>query len=227
MFSIFNTVSKITIFLTLSVAMLLLNKSVVAQSSTRESKDSTATKRPAPPRRIPPNKVKPGGGLDLSYQSCKSEKLSLTALVPIDNPVLTTQSYPSFLFYVPDRGVEIDYGEFSLFTASEKTRVFSTRVDLTNAPGIIKIDLPHAPEYALEVEQSYHWYFKVSCQTEADAPIFLDVNGWIERIPATSTTEQHLSSASPDIWYDAIAITARNLLATPQDPTVRDRKSVV
>jgi len=193
--------SKISIFLILSAIMLppLFGKPVVAQSSTSGDKIPANTKRPAPPRRIPPNKVKPGGGLDPSYQACENDKSSLTALIPVNNPVLTAQSHPSFLFYISDKATAIDYGEFSLFTASEKTRIYSTKIDLKNTPGIIKINLPNASEYALEMDRSYHWYFRVYCQTETDNPRFLDVDGWIERVSITPTTDKQTETASPYI----------------------------
>lgn len=215
---------KVSIFLALSAMTLLpiFNRPSTAQS-TREGKKPAASKRPVPPKRIPPNKVKPGGGLDYSIRACESEESSLTALVPVENPVLTTQSYPSFLFYIPDPASAISYGEFSLFTASEKTRIYSTKINIKDTPGIIKIDLPNSPQYALETEQPYHWYFKLYCQTETDTPVYLDVDGWVRRVPTTSNTTEQIETASPVIWYDAIAIAAQNLIATPQDPIIQSR----
>ena len=178
--------------------------------------------RPRPPRRIPPNKVKPGGGLSFSQQSCGNPHSSLTALIPINNPVLTTQSHPSFLFYIPDPASAIAYGEFSLFTAEEKTRVYTTKINLQNTPGIIKIDLPNTEQNAL-AEQPYHWYFKVYCQNTLNSALLLDVDGWIERVPLTPSRAAQIETASPEIWYDALATTAQNLLSQPEDMAVRDR----
>lgn len=211
---------KICLILALNAVMMPgLITSVNAQSSTEQGE----SKRPKPPKRIPPNKVKPGGGLSFSQQACANPQSSLTALIPIENPVLTTQSHPSFLFYIPDQASAISYGEFSLFTAEEKTRIYSTKISLQNTPGIIKIDLPNSPQYALETEQPYHWYFKVYCQNELNSPAFLDVDGWIERVELTPSRVTQIKTASTDIWYDAIATTAQNLLDTPQDKTVQDR----
>ena len=216
--------NKIFLLLALSaIAVPVLNHSVTAELNDSSTASSTSSKRPPPPKRIPPNKVKPGGGLNASYQACDADGSSLTALIPIDNPVLTTQSNPSFLFYIPDEAAAISHGEFSLFTAEEKTRVYSTKVDLKDTPGIVKIDLPSSPHYALKTEQPYHWYFKVYCQNTSDSPVVLDVDGWIERVPLTSSRASQIEAASTDIWYDAIAMTAQNLIDTPQDPEVRDR----
>ena len=215
--------NKIFLLLVLGIFTVSVSSESVAKSTNRSTANSTSTKRPLPPKRIPPNKVKPGGGLDASHQSCEVDDSSLTALIPIDNPVLTTQSNPSFLFYIPDEAAAISHGEFSLFTAEEKTRIYSTKIDLKNTPGIVKIDLPSSPQYALKTEQPYHWYFKVYCQNESDSPQVLDVDGWIERVHLTSSRVSQIEAASTDIWYDAIAITAQNLIATPDDPEVRDR----
>ena len=193
---------------------------VVTTSSRAEA--NSASKRPPPPRRIPPNKVKPGGGLDFSLQSCDAGDRSLIALVPIDNPVLTTKAHPSFLFYVPDVPTAMSRGEFSILTADEKKRIYQTSIALDRAPGIIKIDLPPAPQHTLAKERLYHWYFKVYCQDSAIATKFLDVNGWIKRVGLTPAIKAKLADSSPDIWYDAIAAEADKIIAQPQNSTQSD-----
>lgn len=194
---------------------------LVVTASFRAEADS-ASKRPPPPRRIPPNKVKPGGGLDFSLQSCDAGDRSLIALVPIDNPVLTTKAYPSFLFYVPDLPTAMSRGEFSILTADEKKRIYQTSISLDRAPGIIKIDVPAAPQHTLAKERLYHWYFKVYCQDSTLANKFLDVNGWIERVDLTPAIKAKLANSSPDIWYDAIANEADKIIANPQNLTQND-----
>ena len=216
------------IFLLLTLSLIIISGQIGVVRSQTVNRSYLSAKRPAPPRRIPPNKVKPGGGLDLGPQACSSESKSLIALIPIENPVLTTKSYPSFLFYLPDKPSAISYGEFSLFTADEKTRVYSANVTLESTPGIIKIDLPTSSQYALKANKPYHWYFKIHCKHEADkselnSPTLLDVDGWIKRVTLTPNRASKIEAASPDIWYDAIALAAENLIATPQDSTTRDR----
>lgn len=217
---------KTLLLLTLSPIFIFGQTDIV--SSQTSARHQLLAKRPNPPRRIPPNKVKPGGGLDYGQQSCSSEQKSLIALIPVENPVLTTQAHPSFLFYIPDRVAAMSHGEFSLFTTEDKTRIYSTEIALDSTPGIIKIDLPPTSENALKANQPYHWYFKIYCKNQtskngSDSPTFLDVNGWIERVTSTDTRSSHIETASPEIWYDAIALAAENLMATPQDPTARER----
>lgn len=210
--------SKLCLLLALNIVISpLLISSVNSQSSV-----GRLAKRPAPPKRIPPNKVKPGGGLDSGLSACSKHQKSLIALVPVDNPVLSTKSHPSFLFYIPDTASAISHGEFSLFTADEKTRIYSTTVSLSQTPGIIKIDLPNSAEYALKTDVPYHWYFKIYCK-KSSLQAYIDVDGWIKRVNSTSVTEQQIQAADPNIWYDSIAKVADNLIAAPQDPQARDR----
>ena len=211
--------AKIYLLLTLNIIIFPLSINFVHSQSVA---DRRSAQRPAPPKRIPPNKVKPGGGLDFSRSACTQQQESLIALVPVDNPVLTTRSNPSFLFYIPDPASAIARGEFSLFTADEKTRLYSTEVTLTQTPGVIKIDLPESAEDVLEAGVSYHWYFKIYCQESSPKP-YVDVDGWIERVNLTPVRERQIQAASPKIWYDAIANVANNLIATPGDAAARDR----
>ena len=212
-----------TLALLAFILLVNLTGSLLAESdSTDKVESQTTSKRPPPPRRIPPNKVKPGGGLDSSYQSCNNANESLTALVPVENPVLTTEAYPSFLFYIPDDAKVISHGEFSVFTANDKERIYQTAVNFEQTPGIVKITLPPSTQNALETEQMYHWYFKVYCN-DVNTQKVLDVDGWVQRVPLTVDVESKVANSSPDIWYDAIAIEAENLIANPQDARVRDR----
>ncbi|MEM7591120.1 MAG: DUF928 domain-containing protein [Cyanobacteria bacterium P01_A01_bin.83] len=178
---------------------------------------SPSSKRPPPPRRIPPNKVKPGGGLDFTRQACLEDTKSLVALTPINNPVTTTKSYPSFLFYIPDQASNMEYGEFSLLSADDKSRVYHTQVKFKNTPGIIKIDLPSESQYALKEGEIYHWYFRIFCQQNTDISASLDIDGWIQRIPLTPSREKMIEAASTDIWYDSLVFTVNNLLDFPQN----------
>lgn len=193
----------------------------LAQAQTQEN--STSSKRPTPPPRIPPNRVKPGGGLDFARQSCGANSASVTALIPVNNPVLTTQPYPSFLFYIPDTPAAISYGEFSLFTADEKQKIYKIKVNFERTPGIIKIDLPTSPQYALEEATYYHWYFKVYCQDSAVVRRSLNVDGWVQRIPMTPAIKSQIEATPTAVWYDAISNIAENLMASPQNLLFRER----
>lgn len=178
---------------------------------------------PLPPRTPPPNRTKPGGGLDPDNPECKSTTKPLTALVPVKNPVLTAAAHPTFLFYVPYRSSEVRMGEFSLLTwPEEKTRVYKTRFTLPQTPGIVSVTLPPAPEHALEVGKSYHWYLQLYCQANTSTQPDLDIDGWVQRVPLTPERERQIKVATPDVWYDASANVAEGLRALPQDGMLRN-----
>lgn len=75
--------SKILVSL-LAVNMVFLFNNVLINAREKPVKPNNYSgKRPAPPKRIPPNKVKPGGGLDFSRQTCTENNKSLVALILI------------------------------------------------------------------------------------------------------------------------------------------------
>ena len=203
----------------------LANSAVKTKLTIAQAEENSQTnKRPAPPQRIPPNRVKPGGGLDANRQSCTQNGKSLTALIPVKNPVLTSQAYPSFLFYIPDPAGAISHAELAIFTADEKSRIYSTKIVLpkNTTPGIIKITVPASLQYALQTNTYYHWYFRVYCENSFNELSSLNIDGWIERV-ATVNSKLQLESTSNDIWYDAIAEAADDVMITPESLTVRDR----
>ncbi|MGF1514820.1 MAG: DUF928 domain-containing protein [Elainellaceae cyanobacterium] len=156
---------------------------------------------------MPPNRVRPGGGLDPALQSCARSDTPLTALVPVNNPVHTVESHPSFLFYFPDSAHDVHYGEFVILTADEKERIYSTRVAPPESSGIVTIEMPELAHAALEMGQRYHWYFKVYCASGSDQPELSDlsVDGWIRRVRLNAEREQQLATFSPELWYDSLA----------------------
>ncbi len=178
---------------------------------------------PPAPRTPPPNQRKPGGGLNESNSSCNSTSKVLTAVIPVENPVLTTREHPTFLFYVPYASDEVRFGEFSLLVwPEEKTRLYKTRFTLPQTPGIVSITLPSAPEYALEEGQYYHWYLKLYCKANTSSKPDLDVNGSVQRVALTPELEGKIKAAAPDVWYDALANLAESLRASPQDARLRN-----
>ncbi|NER23950.1 MAG: DUF928 domain-containing protein [Symploca sp. SIO1C2] len=207
----------------MTLRQLALIFTIILGLTNLRSDSSSAQTPPPPPRTPPPNQTEPGGGLNPLNSSCESKNKSVKALVPAKNPVLTTNEHPTFLFYVPFESQEIRYGEFSLLVwPQEKTRIFKTRFTLPQTPGVVSITLPSLPDYALEEGQFYHWYFKLYCQSKSSTQTDLALNGWIQRVPLTPEREAQINSGTPDVWYDSLAKIAEELLASPQDATLRD-----
>lgn len=164
-------------------------------------------RRPAPPRKLPPNRVQPGGGLNVAARACTAENDSLTALVPVENPVFTASAVPSFLFYFPDTPDSIDYAEFTMLTADEKTQVYAEQFT-PSASGIVRVSLPAEAGEALQVGEAYHWYLNVHCQASETV---LTVDGWAQRVAEPSEVSVAAGSELPPVWYDAIALASESV----------------
>jgi hypothetical protein len=199
-----------------------------AVASHRPRSQTVSSRRPPrPPRRLPPNQVQPGGGLDASVQSCDPNSSALTALVPVANPVFTASAHPTFLFYLPDAPEQVEYAEFMLLGADEKEEIYATRFVPTSA-GVVSLSLPEDSAYALEVDQAYHWYFNLHCKTaKTDDESTPAVNGWVQRLDDAESGDGLTETGVPEVWYDAIAQVAETLAAgpMPQNPTAQSQFS--
>lgn len=180
---------------------------------------STTQRPPTPPSSPPPNQTRPGGGLNpVSSTFCTPQNDSLRALIPVNNPVLTTSDHPTFFFYVPFGNDVVSHAEFSmLLWPGEMKRHYRAEFSLPDAPGIISVSLPNVPDYALEDEQYYRWYFHVYCQDGTPQQPDLTVNGVIQQVSLTPERDRLIQSGSPEIWHDALAYVAEQLRISPND----------
>ena len=159
----------------------------------------------------------PGGGLDPSNSSCKKTKQPLTALIPHENPGLTTAARPTFWFYIPYIREDIKRGEFVLLTLDEKTVIYETNFQLSQTPGIVSISIPSSSESALEESKTYRWFLRIYCNKSRKSHADLVVDGSIKRVAVTAETERLINAASPDIWYDSLTRLGDVLSTSPQD----------
>ncbi len=173
---------------------------------------------PAPPSTPPPNRTRSGGSLG-DEAVCTAGDQSVRALIPVENPVLTTAAHPTFLFYVPYGSEQVQYGEFSVLVGvNEMQRLYRTRFMLPAQPGIVSIQLPESPDYQLKEDTFYHWYFKLACAGHTTPNI--QVDGWVQRVALTPDRQRQIDSASPEVWYDALAQVAEQRLTDPQNPAL-------
>lgn len=176
---------------------------------------------PRPPSTPPPNRTRSGGSLG-DQAVCKAGDRSLQALVPVENPVLTTRSHPTFWFYLPYGAEQVAAGEFSVLVGlNETTRLYRAPITLPDQPGLISITLPDLPEYALQPDTFYHWYFRLTCANSTTAPAAnpatVQVDGWVQRVPLTLDRQRQLDSADPALWYDVLDQLAQQRLSDPQN----------
>jgi Domain of Unknown Function (DUF928) len=106
-------------------------------------------------------------------------------------------------------------GEFSvLIGINESEQLYRTHFTLPSTPGIISLRLPEQSEYALNIDQVYHWYVKLDCP---ESSVNLVVDGWITRIESTPERDRLIADATPDIWYDSLLQVSDRLRTNPQD----------
>lgn len=188
------------------------------------SQTTVAQHPPAPPPTpLPPNRTTPGGGLNPETASCHAFNQDLRALIPVDNPVLTTAAHPTILFFNPFETSQVQYGEFTLLLwPGEQERHYQTRFTLPETPGIVSITLPDLPDYALAKDQIYRWYVQLYCSDNTSGQPDLTLAGSIQRVAQTPERTEQIQTASPDIWYDTLAVIAEQLQLSPQDAQLQE-----
>lgn len=161
---------------------------------------------------------------------CPPTERSLTALIPNPNePIQTSAAHPTFWFYVP-YAIAADPAAFTLklvLQDQEHREIYQAAFPVPEAiePGIISLRLtPETP--ALEVGQTYRWYFLIYCNDPQQIyePAF--VEGQIQREPllpaaeppiAQPASEQFLHYAEAGWWFDTLTALAAARQQNPLD----------
>ncbi len=202
----------------------------------------TSFKMPNPPKGPPPRGRVRGGAQRGTF--CPFTQPTLTALTPYvehrdpEFPQLpptmdvwgyTTQTHPTFWFYLPYPKATGYQAEFILQDATE-TVVYRQAIALPEHPGVIAVSLPKSHP-GLALAQPYRWYFALRCQTVtkmAAYPIVPDrVEGVVQRLQPSLKLMQQLAIAPPleqarlyaeaGIWFDAITTLATLHQAKPSE----------
>ncbi|WP_017317979.1 DUF928 domain-containing protein [Mastigocladopsis repens] len=152
---------------------------------------------------------------------CPNLKQSVTALVPGERTVndesisflaLTVSEYPTFWVYVPELPTNVRFGEF-IFQDEKGKNIYRTSLTLPEKSGVIGINLPENPQYALKQDNKYQWYFKVYCGNPQNTSDYYYVKAWVQRVALTPNLESQLKAAKPkeytayavnNIWQDAL-----------------------
>lgn len=136
---------------------------------------------------------------------------------------LTTQSKPTFWFYLPPRPDDVPL-EFVLkqeYEKGEYQTVYQTQLFGNNGTGIVRLTLPEdAP--TLQLNTRYQWFFSIEC---ASGPVI--VLGWIDRASLDPALQRSLADATPrdqaviyasnGLWQDAITLLADLYRADPDN----------
>lgn len=145
--------------------------------------------------------------------TCPVTNRPLTALIANKNQDYTNKEYPTVWFYIPYSSQQISQLEFVLLDGSERQTIYRTAIKLTDKPGFIAVTIPSQPQYALQSHQLYRWYLMVDCQNTINDEPALVVNGWIRRMPNSS-------SESTVVPYDTIHELAQQHFANPKNEDI-------
>jgi len=90
--------------------------------------------------------------------SCTSGNQPIIALAPLEDPQITTFSYPTLFFYVPQTNAQLE-----LVLQDENQEVINKTTFKTPAkPGIVSV-IPANSTPELKVGKTYRWFFSVVC----------------------------------------------------------------
>jgi hypothetical protein len=158
---------------------------------------------------------------------CVKGQKKLTALLPTTNLGYTISTHPTLLIYVPE--VKADTAEFILEEnqrdSTSYRRIYSTKLSLKQTSGFVSVTLP--PNISpLEVDRQYRWSFMVMCDAD-DFSGNPTVEGWIQRVEASSTLRTNLQQspvtahaaiyAESGIWFEALSSLAKQRQDSPHD----------
>lgn len=163
-----------------------------------------------PPEGAPGRRV--GAGVRGPEQACINGNHAQIAVIPETHLALTSQAYPSFLFYLPQVNTDRTL-EFVLRDESDR-EIYDQTVLASGEAGIIRLELPQSKAVALEPEKSYRWYFSIICNAN-DRSQDITAHGWIRRttlstpVVGETATDPSIqiaqAYADSGLWLDAFA----------------------
>ena len=173
----------------------------------------------------PPNRGAPPQSVGGATRSgCVEEADSLLALTPSTTLGLTTSEHPSFFWYVPATTAQT--AEI-LIRDLQENEIYRSITPIPTS-GIVSFTLPENST-ALEVGQTYEWFFSLICQPD-DRSQDVFVSAGIQRVEvpvelATQLEQASLSDrshlyAANGIWHDTFAILLELRRSQPSDATL-------
>lgn len=225
------------------ISFLIVPIPAFSQSFNRDSGSAKKTQPsssdlPTLPENGAPTGRREGGA---SRNGCPTLNQKLTAIVPgteelgrglgSSSKLATTISeYPTFWVYLPQLTPEITLGEFIIQDEVGKD-IYRQSINLPQDAGVIGVKPPSSPEYALALNQKYHWYFRVFCDSSPTQAEYIYVDSWIQRVSFGSTVDSELKAQKPanyldyvdrDLWYDSLTNLALLRDRNPQNSQYKD-----
>jgi hypothetical protein len=203
--------------------------SVPSPTLKQQSKTTLTFKTPPPPPNIGAPSQRQAGGrrgcMDVNVENTQPKNKVLTALAP-EYPSsqlvfgLTTQTRPTFWFYVPLKSDSV-YAKLVLEDGNNQT---IHKIPLTETPGIVSVSLPSTSS-ELKIHKRYRWYFNIYCKQ--DNQFLTSVEGDVQLLALAPNVQKELDKATPQqrvniyaangIWYEALTTLANLRRISPQD----------
>ena len=171
---------------------------------------------------------------------CVATAIPLTRLMGHHTPslYLTTNSHPTFWFYVPYQPEQITSGIFSIQDPAGLKEYWRTRFQFPETgsqsiPGIVSITLPQT-EDPLEPDLPYQWFFEFDCPTpdsDSERTSPASINGQVQRVEVNPELEAQLNAANNSVeqaeiyaqegfWYDVLSQVGQLYLENPQSEAI-------
>lgn len=122
--------------------------------------------------------------------SCSSSNQSIIALIPLEDPQITTFSYPQLFFYVPQTNAQA----LELVLQDENQEVINKATFKTPAKSGIVSVRPANSTPELKIGKTYRWFFSVVCD-QKERSRDLVVEGSIVRLAPDEKLRRDLASS--------------------------------
>ena len=163
------------------------------------------------------------------YTDAISDSLGLSGYEAIFS--LTTETHPSFWFYVPDISNEDLRLEFVFQNEQGLTLYQREFIGSNGTGGIVEVTLPETLP-GLTLGESYQWYFITHCNSAVMASRAPYVKGWIARTELDSMAQAQLASTSGlnqasiyadnSVWHDTLAALSELRQQDPENVAAQD-----
>jgi hypothetical protein len=205
----------------------VVSTAAYSQSLTKNNNSNSGQQNKTSPNNLPelPENGSPTGRREggASRNSCPILSTNLTAIVPGVKEgkeksssksflAATISEYPTFWVYIPSLTQRTLLGEFIIQNEVGED-IYRQSLTLPKKAGIVGVKAPSVPQYALTLDQKYHWYFRVFCDRRKTQSEYIYVDAWIQRVSLGSQVDTQLTTNKPenyldfvdyDIWYDGL-----------------------
>jgi hypothetical protein len=198
---------------------------------TKEKNNHSSRLPPAPDTGSPEEDFAAGGTRDgrLRNTVCGKDTQNIVYLLGNKNREFTASAYPSFWFHIPQNINKINKMQFIVTELATGKKIYDRVLPKPQKPGIIGVNLPQSPKYALSSKTNYTWSLHVDCAgTQQDVEIAL--TGWLSRLPSNSKLQNQLAHTSElekykvylqhNLLYDALTDLAELRIAKPNNPNI-------